>query len=162
MFVSYCIPKHEEYIKDTIYKIRLDTCVVSSFLRYGVDTIWIQLFLNTRRIHSCQDTFSYPDTYVFCRIQHTVRILNEYAQDTRTRYTHIDNTLIVAHIYLLEYWRTFRYVHRIRSHRHSLTQTFIVATPFGSGIAGIRAHDTCTGYAGYAHRIRRIRDAATI
>jgi hypothetical protein len=46
--------------------------------------------LNTKRIRSWQDTFSYPSAYVFCRIQHTVRILNEYAQDTRTRYTHID------------------------------------------------------------------------
>ena len=45
---------------------------------------------------------------------------------------------------------------------YALWGTPSVATPFGSGIAGIRAHDTCTGYAGYAHRIRRIRDAATI
>ena len=69
------IRKHEEYSEDTIYKIRLDTCVVSSILQYGVDTIRIQLLLNTRRIHSWQDTFSYPSAHVFCRIQHTVRIL---------------------------------------------------------------------------------------
>ena len=100
-----------------------------------------------------------------------VRILSysthcSYLQRIRTGYAHKihshRHTLIVAHIYLLQYWRTFRYVHGIRSHRHSLTRTFIVATPFGSGIAGIRAHDTCTGYARYAHRIRRIRDAATL
>ena len=29
---------YRSYLEDTIYKIRLDTCVVSSILQYGVDT----------------------------------------------------------------------------------------------------------------------------
>ena len=133
MFVFYCIRKHEEYSEDTIYKIRLDTCVVSSILQYGVDTIRIQLLLNTRRIHGWQDTFSYPSAYVFCRIQHTVRILNEYERDTRTRYTyvHIHSSLRTPFVST----RLSTAGHSDTRAQDTLKQTFIVATSFGSGIA---------------------------
>ena len=57
------IRKHEEYSEDTIYKIRLDTCVVSSILQYGVDTIRYTV----GRIRSRIRARAYS-------IQHTVRI----------------------------------------------------------------------------------------
>ena len=120
--------------------------------------------LNTKRIRSWQDTFSYPSAYVFCRIQHTVRILNEYAQDTCTRYTHIDihsfsrTPFVSTRLSTAGHSDTctgYGYAHTDIHRRHTIWLWDCRDTR--RKIREIRAHDTCTGYAGYAHRIRGIR-----
>jgi hypothetical protein len=72
-------------VRIQIYKIRLDTCVVSSILQYGVDTIRIQ-----------QTSFEYKkDTQLagYVLVSERVRILSysthcSYPQRIRTGYVH--------------------------------------------------------------------------
>ena len=108
-------------------------CIINSPIRFRYDT---DTTLHEGYAGLLAGYAPVSSAYVFCRIQHTVRILNKYAQDTRTRHTH--NHRGAHHLYLLA--RVLQDI-QIRP-QDTLTRAHTdirssSPTPFGSDSAGI-------------------------